>query len=112
MTSPLLSMLQNDGPQYLYSDEYFTFIQSHVEYLRNHPGTSTVRLDPRDVENNIHNFHGLFRRLRIREEDHQLLMLVNRFTDPAQLTTDVKYLYVPDNTIVDRLKNIFRTTLA
>lgn len=110
MPSPLLSSLKDDGAAHLYTDEYYTFMASHVEYLRSHPATQLFELDKRMTQTHINNFHGFFTEIKVRYEDHQLLMMVNRFTDPLQLTRDVRTILVPDNLIIERLKNIFRTT--
>ncbi len=110
MPSPLESALKNDGPAHLYTDAYYTFMASHVEYLRTARSTQLLELDARTVHANLYNYHGLFTELGIRYEDHQLLMMVNRIKGPLELTDDIRYLLVPDNTVVERLKNIFRTS--
>lgn len=110
MPSPLESSMKNDGAAHLYTDEYWSFMTSHVEYLRSHPSTQLLQLEKMTVEKHLNNFHGLFEELKIRFEDHQLMMMVNRFSDPLSLDHKVERLLVPDNVLVERLKNIFRTT--
>lgn len=99
------------GNSDLYSDEYLTFMISHLKYIREHPDTSIEVLDQGLVHKNMNDFYGLFLDLKIRYEDHMLMLLINGFRDPLELTEDVETLIFPPSILIDRLKQLYRTTM-
>lgn len=112
MGSYLNALAQPDGTDVIHSEEYITFMGSHLNFLRNNPSTAQMQLDPIYVHKNLNDYPGLFMDMGIRYEDHLLMMMVNDIQDPLTLTEDVTTLLVPDSSLVDRLKMMFQTTLV
>lgn len=111
MGTRLNNMQQDDGSDYLYTDAYLTYMASHMRFLREHSSTIKVELDQGLVHKNMNDFYGLFMDMEIRYEDHQLLMMVNGYNDPLELTEEVETLLIPDGALVDSLKQLYRTSL-
>lgn len=112
MSSAIDRFFKQSGNDFIYTDEYHTFMASHIGYLRS-PGVSyRFDVDPRAASKHHNNLHGLFTDAGVRYEDHQLLMMINGFTDPLEGTKDLEYLLIPNNIVVERLKSIYRTTLV
>jgi hypothetical protein len=108
-----LNELCNDiGNADFFSENYLTYISTHMKFIREHATTSVMEIDEQLVHKNMNDFYGLFMDMGVRYEDHQLLMLINGFSDPMDLTAEVKTIVVPSGGLIDRLKLMYRTVTA
>jgi hypothetical protein len=109
MGAKLNDLGRNTGSSVYNNSAYMNYISSHLKWLREHPTTGLIALDKKIIHKNLNDFIGLFIDIGIRYEDHLIMMLVNNYLDPFDLTEEVETLIVPNNQVVDQLKLIFRT---
>lgn len=105
------STARDEGEEIYYTDDYLTFISSHLRYITNHPSTRTVVVDPTYVHKNLHDFDGLMMDMGIRYEDIALMRVINNMANPLDLTEAFESMILPDNELIDQLKSLFRTTM-
>lgn len=105
-----LNELCNDiGNAVYFSEGFLTYISTHLRFIREHGSTQVIDVDEQLVHKNMNDFYGLFMDMGIRYEDHQLLMLINGFLDPLDLTAAVKTFILPAGGLIDRLKLMYQT---
>jgi hypothetical protein len=110
MGTKLNQMMADAGKAPRYTDEYLTFMSSHFKFIREHQTTVKAELDKKLVHKNVNDFYGLFMDMGVRYEDHQLLLLINGYKDPFELTEEVETLLFPAGQLIDSLKLLFKTT--
>jgi hypothetical protein len=110
MGSRLNELCKDIGNSTFFTEEYLTYITTHLKFIREHSSTQIHTVDNQLVHKNMSDFFGLFMDMGIRYEDHQLLMMVNGILDPLDLTEEFTTLILPDGDLIDRLKLLFRTT--
>lgn len=111
MGAKLNELSRDIGNSVFFTTEFITYISSHLKFIREHSSTTVMELDKGLIHKNMNDFYGLFMDMGIRYEDHQLVMLINSFTDPFSLTEEVESILMPSGNLVDTLKTLFRTVV-
>lgn len=109
MGTTLTNLMVKQTPSYMNTDDYMTFMLSHMKYLRELATTQTFILDQGLVYKNEGDFYGLFTDMGFQPENFNLYLWVNQFDSPTQLTVEVKSLLIPSDSAVSSLKMLFRT---
>lgn len=64
-------------------------LQDYTEYLRNHPTTQTVAVNPEFAWPEIHNFYAYCKLAAIEDNQIYPMMLLNGITNPLEFTPDI-----------------------
>lgn len=109
MSQVLHSSMANMGSEFTYTENYRTFIESHLDYLRSHEESLEVMVDKGQVYKHLNDFASLFLEMGIPYEDHYLMLRLNGYTSNAELTMEVETLNTIPTQALTMLKQLFRT---
>lgn len=106
MSVLLEELMIEEGNSIFHTPEYMLYIRSHLLYLKANSGR--VELDAGLVYKFEYNFYSLLVELKYPFEDFVVLLIVNGFNDPIEMTKDFRSLLVPAPEVVSRLKSLYR----
>lgn len=107
MGALLNGLMIDQGNSLYHSAEFMRYIDNHVNYLKEN-GASVVDVDPGLVYKFEYNFFSLLVELKYNFEDHMVLLLVNGFKSPTDMTREFKSIVVPNPEVLTNLKQLFR----
>lgn len=110
MGATLNQMMIDVGNDYTYEDNYITFFESHLKYLREAGSTVRITLDAPLVYKNRNDFYGLFQDMGFPMEDWNLYIRVNGFHHYTDLTEELTTLLIPSAQVIAGLKLLYRTS--
>lgn len=99
----------NEGASVYYSDEFRTHLEDHITYLKNSNEISILNIEPAMAYKYEGDLFGLLYHYNIVFEYHWIVMRVNNFTNPNQNKATLTSLYVPNRSIIERIKNVYMT---
>ena len=106
----LIDKLMNDsGPGIYYDDGFRNVLEDHMTYLRAHPKTTQLSVDPAKLYQFEFDLFGLLQMYNIPAELHWLTMRMNEMHAPTDVRDDITYLLVPDLTTVNRIRQSHMT---
>lgn len=105
MSASINSMMVNAGNTIYHSPEFLTYAHAHKALLLQ--GSVSVPLDPGIVHVFEYNFVSLLIELGYPVENLIIMMIVNGFTCPTQMTKEFKNLIVPNPDMVSTIKRMF-----
>ena len=106
MASELTNLMVREGDTMFHSPEFLSYVHSHEAYLK--ANSVKTPLDPGVVHKFEYNFVSLLIELGQPVENLLILMVINDLDCPTQMTRDFKELRIPDPSIVDTLKSLYR----
>lgn len=106
MSALLEGLMIEEGNSIFHTPEYMLYIRSHLLYLK--ANSARVELDAGLVYKFEYNFYSLLVELKYPFEDFVILLIVNGFNDPIEMTKDFRSLLVPGPEIISRLKSLYR----
>lgn len=108
MSSALTSTMVSSGNTIYHTPEFLGYVHTHETYLKNN--SVSALLDPGIVHKFEYNFMSLLIELGYPVEDLLIFMVVNDFNCPTEMTRDFKEIRIPDATVVQNLKSLYRQT--
>jgi hypothetical protein len=96
----------NSGDTIYHSADFLNFVHTHKAYLK--ANSVITALDPGLVHKFEYNFVSLLVELTYPIEDLMLLMVVNDIECPTQMTQDLSEIRIPDPSVVQQLKSLYR----
>lgn len=109
MSKTLNEAMISTGSDFTYTETYRTYIESHLNYLREQEEAFDVPLDKKQVYKHLNDFTSLFLEMGIPYEDHYVMLRLNGFTSVTELTMDIETLKVIPGQVLATLKQLFRT---
>lgn len=110
MTMPIHSLMRSSGPSVYYSEEFRRMIESHLLFLQTHPDTQQIALEPHMVYKYEHDLFGLLGELNVPPQYHWIIMRMNGFTNPIDLTQETEILLLPSLSVINNLQKVHSTT--
>ncbi len=107
MSTLLEGLMISGGNSIYHSAEYMRYIDNHVNYLKQNGG-AVVDVDPGLVHKFEYNFFSLLVELKYEFEDFVVLLIVNGFKSPTDMTREFRQLIVPNPEVLTNLKQLFR----
>jgi hypothetical protein len=104
--STLLDNLAIDaGNSAYHGEDFLLYIRSHLLYLKDY--SVPVPLDKGLVYKFEYNLYSLLVEMKYAFEDFPIIMIVNGFTSPEEMTRDFTTMLIPDPQVVAQLKTLF-----
>lgn len=110
MTMPIHSLMRSSGPSVYYSAEFRRMIESHLLFLQTHPDNQLIALEPHMVYKYEHDLFGLLGELNVPPQYHWIIMRMNGFTNPIDLTQETETLLLPSLSLISNLQKVHSTT--
>lgn len=107
----LVDNLMNDsGPLDYYDPSFRQVLEDHLSYLRNHPTTVMVNVEPARAYKFEFDLFSLLGVYTIPVHFHWLTMRMNKMVMPSEATKELRSLLVPDFAVVERIRQAHVTT--
>ena len=94
----------------LYYDPGFRrMLELNMAWLRNHPETTVIAVDPHDTYKYEGDLYGLLQAYGVRRELHWVIMRLNNIDRAGQVDENLLQLLIPDLGLIDRLRQNYQT---
>jgi predicted NBD/HSP70 family sugar kinase len=103
------SLAITEGPSVFYDDAFRAVLEDHMTYLRIHPGTTTMAVDPNEAYRWIADLFGLLGSRGVPAYMHWVVMRMNNLTSPTEMGENIRTLLIPDVKVLSVLRNIHNT---
>lgn len=90
---------------------YLGHVESLREWLRTHPETQLVPIDPQVAWLYRGNLTGLLHHLKVTLNNHYIVMRTNGFTSIHDLRPEQTELYLPAGSVMDNVRRIWEQKL-
>jgi hypothetical protein len=97
----------NPGPNSFYERAFLSILESHMDYLRKHPQTATIPVSEQDAVIYNGDLQGYLTKYNISMKIHWTIMRMSNLYSTFEFGPDVKFLLVPDETVVDKIRQIY-----
>lgn len=95
----------------IYYNEHFQYVlTTHITYLKNHPDTKTIDIDPVKAIVYQSDFYGLLTHIGIESRYHWIILRLNDFCGPREFGADTLTLVVPRKETIDKIIAPFKNT--
>lgn len=102
----LLNAIQDVNP--LASDRnYYVLIESHLEYLRNHPRNRVLEVTPHEADVYIGDLAGLLKEKMISPSTHYAVIRMNGFQSSMAYDGVATHFLIPDESVISRIVNSY-----
>jgi hypothetical protein len=103
------NLATSDGPTIYYSTELRLIFEDHMSYLRDSTEMSILSVEPTMAYKYEGDLFGLLFHYNVPFEYHWIVMRVNKMTNPNQSKSTLISLFVPNRSVIERLKNVYMT---
>jgi hypothetical protein len=98
------------GADIHYDKAFRDMLESHLEYLREHPKTRTIQVDPQRALVYEGDLFGFFLEARIEMQLHWVSMRVSGLFSPHDFTPETGNLLIPDSGELESLRQAHTAT--
>ncbi len=98
------------GNAIYYQSDFRIVLESHFDFLREHPTTNTISIDPHKVYVFEFDFYSLLAYYAIPAYMHWLTMKINKIDSPTDFPSDIIELKVLSPDTVEKILQIYKTT--
>lgn len=109
MAFSIASLVVNSGPELYYSKKWIRTIREHVPFLKSAQTTQVIQVPANLAHANRNNVAGLLNDLKIPQESHFLLTMVNGW-DQAEELDLITQVLVPSDEAISRLRKLLPAT--
>ena len=109
MAMPIHQLASPSGAALYYDANFRTTLESHLDYLKNHPETRLIQLDPHDAYKYEFDLCGLLSKLGLPQQYHWVVMRVNEMVSPQQLTEETTRIKIPSINVIENIKLLYTT---
>lgn len=106
----LQDLMLDSGPDVYYSAAFRNVLEDHMVYLRNHPQTSPLLVDPGESYQWRNDLFGLLSARAIPAHFHWMIMRLNNYTSPTQFIPNTVALLCPNFSIVEKIRQSHKST--
>ncbi len=100
----------NHGNEIYYQKDFRIVLESHFDFLRNHPTTTTISIDPHKVYVYEFDFYSLLAYYAIPTYLRWLTMKINNIDSPTNFPSNLIELKVLSPDTVEKIFQIYKTT--
>lgn len=111
MTSSLNSLMPSAPALYTLTDEYKAYIESIVPILKTTGTIKNIVIPPESGYLYRFDLTSFLLDNSVPLEDHYLVMRMNELTSIHQIDENLNALIVPDQQLLNRLKQVYRTRI-
>lgn len=104
-----IESLTSKPDEIYYTKDFFTIIESHLNWLRKSTGVTLLAPTPQQQNMYAGDMYGLFSDMRIPKKYHWVVMRLNGFHSPADYNSVATSFIIPDYKQVDRLTSVLNT---
>lgn len=102
-------LARSESSAFYYSRQVRTLLESHVQFLINHPDTTIFQVTPNLAYKYEGDLYGLLTTLSVPMNYHWIIMRMNGFTSPTEMPENKLAFLQPNFGVVEQIINIHRT---
>lgn len=91
-----------------YDQSFRRLLESYMPWLREHPNTQLIPIDPHHVYKYEGDFYGLLDAMGIKKSYHWTILRLNDIYRAGEVDQEFRWLMVPDHELIDKLKQMYR----
>ena len=112
MAMTVMSLVTHPGDGGMYMDGFRRLLETHIEYLIDHPNTTITNIDPDVAWRHKGNLHGLLLTMGLSSDIHWLVMRMNGYYSPFEYDGEKRDLFIPERNTVNALLQRYRQRLT
>jgi hypothetical protein len=98
------SLAYAQGPSIYYDDAFRSVLEDHISFLKTHPKTNVVSVQPHDAYKYEGDLYGLFANMNIPAHYHWIVMRTNGFRSPFDGSENMLQILVPSTDVIDKIR--------
>lgn len=102
-------LMPAEGASIYYDPAFRNVLEDHMTFLREHPQTSVLNVEPTQAYRFEHDLFGLLAHYGVSRAFHWVVMRMNKMTTPTELTRDAVQLLVPETRLVEQIRQSHMT---
>jgi hypothetical protein len=110
MAMAINKLMVQEGPSIHYDPKFCRTLETYMDYLRKHPETQSVPINPHDAYKYEGDLISLLRRYQVPRHLHWVVMRMNEFTSTSDVKQDLQSLLVPLDDVVNNIRQLYLTT--
>lgn len=100
--------MPDDGPAVYYQVNFRRMIEDHLHFLREHPQTEIIEVDPHVANKHHGDLTGVLMHYDVPTHMHWVIMRLNRYCSPLRFKSDDLQLLFPPQTAINSLLKTYR----
>lgn len=102
--------MYNPGPAVYYDPLFRVVLESYMKFLRVDASTEIVTLEPQLAYKYENDLFGLLAELLVPHHYHWIVMRLNDFNSPLELTQDMTELLIPSDGLINNIQKVYLTS--
>lgn len=103
------ALMVDDGPPIYYDGAFRNVLEDHMTFLRTHPLTQVLVVDPAQAYRFEGDLFGLLSRYNLPPHFHWVTMRMNKMSTPTEASASLSSLLIPDHTTVEHIRQSHMT---
>ncbi len=103
------SMQVSFGPNIYYDPVFRNVLEDHMSFLRTHPGTKILNIEPIYAYKYEGDLSGLLTQYRIDVKLHWIIMRMNNYYSFSENNENLSSLIIPDGDSIERIRESHKT---
>lgn len=110
MAMAITALLADAGTAIDYDQGFRAVLEDHMTYLRKHPKTTMIMIQPGDAYKYEFDLFGLLTLYGVKRSMQWVTMRMNDYTTPMQATVELESLIVPSETVINQIRQTHQTS--
>lgn len=103
------NLAKDSGAAIFYDDSFRAVLEDHMTYLRTHPQSRIIQVEPHVADRWAGDLYGLLISLNIAPYLHWVIMRMNGMLSPQDCDGQLRALQIPYNKVLETIKNVHKT---
>lgn len=99
----------DSGAGIYYDDSFRVVLEDHMTYLRTHPQSRIIQVEPHVADRWAGDLYGLLISMKVPPYLHWIIMRMNGMLSPRDCNSELRALLVPNNKVLETIKNVHKT---
>jgi hypothetical protein len=98
------NLMVDPGPSVYYDSAFRNVLEDFMTYLRTNPSTISINIEPIDAYKYEFDLFSLLNKYNIPPYMHWIVMRVNNFTSPLEVTRKLNTLRIPNESVINTIR--------
>lgn len=103
------ALMVDAGPSIYYDSAFRNVLEDHMTYLREHPQTMQLAVEPTQAYRFEADLFGLLSYYNVPVQFQWIVMRMNKMTSPTDAHPEITLLLVPDHNVIEHIQQSHKT---
>ena len=108
----LVDNFPTNYPTAFYDEKFRAILEDHIAFLKSNVNTKTVRVVGVDAIKYRGDLNGYLTLIKVPHHHHWITMRLNDFTNPNQFDETIQILYIPDQSLLEKIRQQYTTVVV